>query len=432
MQAPRHTVIVGSGIVGACSAYYLARRGQKVTLLDQDSPATSASAGNAGIVALGHPPLPRPGLARKALRWMFAPESPLYIPPRIDPGLFDWFLRFWRACDARQLSHSMQVLARLGHRTMECWEQILAAGKVECHWQRQGWLDVYITDAGQRQAEEDAEIIARHGFLVSRLSRADLREREPACGDQVRGAVAYPESACLDPGRFLRGLLEMLIGMGVRVRAGDAVGHGSVASLDGNQGGARVTRLLASDGRCSGVVLADGERIESDRVVLAAGAWTSGLAAGVGVHIPLQAGKGYHLDLVSPDPPLRTACVLTESFVAVTPLGDTMRLAGTLEFSGVNQRLIPRRVEMLRRGASRCLPGVAEAPVLSTWCGLRPCTADGLPVVDWAPGISDLFIATGHAKMGLTLGPVTGRLVSECILDGRPSLDLAALSARRF
>jgi D-amino-acid dehydrogenase len=193
-----------------------------------------------------------------------------------------------------------------------------------------------------------------------------------------------------------------------------------------------VVRVLVTGGKCLGVELASGDRIESDRVVLAAGAWTDQLVAATGVRIPLQAAKGYHLDLVSLDPPLRTACVLTESYVAVTPLADSMRLAGTLEFSGLNHRLVPRRMDMLLRGATSSLPSVAGATILSRWCGLRPCIADGLPVVGWAPGITGLFIATGHAKMGLTLGPITGRLVSESILDGQTSVPIDSLSAHRF
>jgi D-amino-acid dehydrogenase len=124
--------------------------------------------------------------------------------------------------------------------------------------------------------------------------------------------------------------------------------------------------------------------------------------------------------------------VLVDVAVAVTPLGSRLRLAGTLEFSGVNLRLRERRVAMLRRTAAAYLHGVAEAAEQERWCGLRPCLADGLPVVGRPPGLAGLHLATGHAKMGLTLGPATGRLVAESILDGRPSLDLGLLRTDRF
>jgi D-amino-acid dehydrogenase len=180
------------------------------------------------------------------------------------------------------------------------------------------------------------------------------------------------------------------------------------------------------------VELADGETVPAAETVLAAGVWSAALARRLGLRLPLEAGKGYHLELDLPAPELRTGCVLSERYVAVTPLGDRLRLAGTVELSGINRRLVRRRLEMLREGAAGYLRGVATATARREWCGLRPCTADGLPVVGWAPDLPGLFVATGHAKMGLTHGPVTGRLVSECLLDGSPSLDIRALRADRF
>jgi len=450
VTAPRHTVVVGGGIVGACSAYYMARRGQQVTLLDRDRSYASASAGNAGIVALGHLPMPRPGLARQVLRWMLDPDSPLYIPPRLDFGLLRWFWRFQRACNRRQVEHCMQTLAQLGRETIRCWEDILATESIDCDWRRGGWLDVFRTEAGRQQACEDAAVVARFGFDVAQLDGPALRAREPAFGGQVLGAVDYPESAFLDPERFMTGLTSCLTTMGVTLRvlggtqtvteAGATAATPQETSdssslrvqVTSATAGVEEVRLLVSDGKCRGVQLAEGEIIQAETVVLAAGVWTEQLAATVGVRVPMQAGKGYHLDLVMPEPPLSTACVLTEAFVAITPMSDRLRLAGTVEFSGINERLVQRRADMLQKSAVVCLPAIGQAEILSRWCGLRPCTADGLPVVGWAPGVSGLFIATGHAKQGLTLGPITGRLVSECLLDSSPTLPIAVLGPDRF
>ncbi len=415
MTAGGQTVVVGGGIVGACCAYYLAKRGRRVILLEREDSGESASAGNAGIVAVGHLPLPRPGLAWQAVRWMLDRDSPLYIPPRLDPGLLTWLWRFHRSCNARHLDHCMDVLAALGKEAIPCWEEIIAAEEIACSWRRDGWLEVYTTAAGQKCAEHDAALVARYGFDVEEVGGKALRSRDPAFGDNVLGAIHYAGSAFLDPGLFLAGLLARLPDLGVEVRRD-----------------ATVTRLLVADGRCHGVELAGGEHLPAEQVVLAAGVWSSRLAGSVGLRLPLQAGKGYHLDLEAPEPCPRTACVVTETFVAVTPMDGRLRLAGTLEFSGINQRLVQRRLDMLRTGAARCLPGVTAAAVLSRWCGLRPCTADGLPVVGWAPGIEGLFVATGHAKMGLTLGPITGRLVSECLLDGEASLDIAPMRVGRL
>jgi D-amino-acid dehydrogenase len=172
--------------------------------------------------------------------------------------------------------------------------------------------------------------------------------------------------------------------------------------------------------------------VEGDRLGLAAGSWTSRLARDIGVRVPLQAGKGYHVNLSGLPVRPGTTSVLAETFVAVTPLDGGLRLAGTVELSGLNLRIAPHRLARLSAGARDYLRGIDEARVESTWCGLRPLTPDGLPAIGWAPRARGVFIATGHAMMGFLLGPLTGRLVSEALLDGRLSLDAGAMRADRF
>ena len=146
----------------------------------------------------------------------------------------------------------------------------------------------------------------------------------------------------------------------------------------------------------------------------------------------MQAGKGYHVNLTAPDPCPSTACVLNETYVAVTPMGGGLRLAGTVELSGTNHRLMQKRVDMLSAGARNYLEGIDKTKIITSWCGLRPCTADGLPVIDWAPKVKNVFIATGHAKYGFAYGPITGKLTSDCVLGDSPSLDLSPMRADRF
>ena len=411
----KRVLIVGGGIIGLSTAWYLARRGVEVTVVDGGRPAASASAGNAGLFAPGHPPLPRPGLARLALRWLGDADAPLYIPPRPDLGLARWLWSFHRACREERVAECMGVLGPLGHLTLACWQEMLGAFGSDCFWHGNGLLLVYGAQDGRRLAEQEARLARQQGFAAEALDGAALRRREPAFTAAARGAVAFAEGTGLDPGRFLADLAADLRRSGVSIREDTPVG-----------------RLTLAEGRVRGAALADGEQIAADETVLAAGAWSARLAATVGIRLPLAAGKGYHLDLATPAPPLRTGCVLVDASVAVTPLGPRLRLAGTLEFSGINLRLRERRVAMLRRAAGAYLEGVADAAEHERWCGLRPCLADGLPVVGRAPGLDGLYVATGHAKMGLTLGPATGRLVAESLVDGRPSLDLSLLRVDRF
>lgn len=415
-MAERPVLIVGAGIMGLCTAHYLARRGQATIVLEQElQVGRCASGGNAGILAYGHLPLPRPGLTRKALRWMLDPGSPLFVPPRWDPALWRWFWDFHRACTEQRVAECMLSLAILGKLAREGWREILAERSPACSLRQAGWLNVYRTAAGRREAEHEADVARRHGFAAVSLTAAELLAREPAFAGDVLGAVHYPESVSLDPAACLQGLAGGLQKDGVEIRTG-----------------AEVAALLVEGGRCRGVRLADGQEVSGQATVLAAGIWSAALARTAGIRLPLQGGKGYHLDLAHAEPRLRTAAVLTEAFVAVNPLQDRLRLAGTVEFSGLNHRLRERRLDMLARGAAGYLRGTAAARPLDRGCDLRPCLADGLLVVDWAPHTADLFLLAGGAKVGMTLGPACGRLAAECLLDGRPSLDITPLRADRF
>ncbi len=410
-----HTIVIGGGIVGVSTAYYLARRGHRVTLIEKGELGAGASSGNAGIIAIGHPPLPRPGLVRQVLKWMLDGTSPLYVPLRFDPALWRWLWDFRHACTEEHFCFCMNLLATLGRETRACFEQILSDESMTCEYHRDGWREVFRTEAGLADGRHAAELLQEHDFQIEILDGDELRRREPSCRDEIVGAVQYSESSFTEPLAFLTELAEK------------AEGHGAVVRQK-----TELVEMIVEGGRFRGVRLHSGERLEADTLVLAAGIWTTRLARQLGINVPMQAGKGYHRNITRPSPCPTVASVLAESHVAVTPMGDVLRLSGTVEFSGINDRLVRRRLDMLATAARRYFTGLGQCQTISEWCGLRPCTADGLPVVGWAPGPAGEFICTGHARMGLTLGPVTGRLASECILDGRPSVDITPLRVDRF
>ncbi len=276
-------------------------------------------------------------------------------------------------------------------------------------------MEVFRTPKGFEAGLRDADLVRRHGVEVEVLEAEQLAQREPALLPGMAGAVRYPESAVTDPNRFVVELADRARRHGAEIRPNT-----------------KATELIERSGALTAVATAAGERIDADTVVLAAGAWTTRLARRAGVHVPMQPGKGYHLDVSRPDPCPQNACVFGEAFVAATPMGGGLRLAGTMEFSGINDRLDRKRLDLLVTGARQYLAGIDATTPQSQWCGLRPCTPDGLPVVGWAPNVAGVFIATGHARMGLTLGPITGKLASECILDGKPSIDISPLRVQRF
>lgn len=412
------TIVVGGGVIGVCCAYFLARRGSPVTLLERDEIGSGASFGNAGTISPGHPPMNRPVPLRKAARWLLDPVSPLYIPARWDPALVRWLRAFRSNSTQERLEANMRALEPLGHATRPLFDRLVEEESLDCDYRPHGYYEVFRTEQGREEVEAEAAMARAAGYRAESLRAESLHEREPALKSGLLGGVFYPEAATCNPLRFTRELAE-------RVR----VYGGSVIT------GAEGVEVVTRDGRAAGVRLRDGEILPGERVILATGAYSLDLVKGLGSRLPVQAGKGYHRDrdpAAGGAPPLRIACILREHYVLCAPMDGFVRFAGTMEFSGVNHEIRAARVAQLTTAAQRFLEGVGDVESTSEWCGLRPCTPDGLPIVGPVPGHEGVIVATGHAMLGLTLGPITGQLVAEWVLDGAPSIDLSAMRVDRF
>ena len=399
-----HVIVVGGGIIGVSSAYELARCGADVTLLERSQVGSGASSGNAGTIAVGHPPLNRPGRIVQAIRQMTDATSPLYVKPRVDPALWRWLLGFARYCTDTHVLHCMKVMAPLGRDALAAFDRVLTEERIGCEYTPGGYLEVCSTESGFEGAQHEAEIITEHGYEPEVIDGDEVRRREPAIGGQMIGAVHYHESATLIPSLFLDQLTESATQHGVRIRKG-----------------AEVRSVTSQSGRVTGVQLASDERVGGDAVVLATGSYSRHLAKPFGLHLPVQPGKGYHRDVdIGPNgaPPMRIACVLAEHSVFCTPMDTAVRFAGTMEFSGENHIQRPERLRQLTTAGRAAFPDMGSARPRSEWCGLRPMSMDGLPIVGPVPGVEGLLVATGHGMLGLTLGPVTGEIVSKQILDG--------------
>lgn len=412
------TVVVGGGVIGVCVAYSLARRGAHVVLLEREHLAAGASSGNAGTVSAGHPPLNKPGRVQRALLQMADPTSPLYIKPRWDPGLWRWLVDFARHCTDAHVVACMEVMAPLGVEALRLFDEVLAEGSVECGYRRDGYFDACRTERGWADARHEAGIIAAHGYHPEVLDGDGLRELEPALGPSVVGGIFYPEAGTLNPNQFVLGVAAAARALGVEIREGAAV-----------------SEVLVDGGAARGVRLADGEVVGGDAVVLATGPFSLALARRLGTRLPVQPGKGYHRDLSvvgAGAPKMRVAGVLNEVSVFCTPMDGFVRFAGTMEFSGLNHIMHRQRLEQLTRSAATYLPGLEARAPLSEWCGLRPVASDGLPIVGPLPGVPSVVAATGHGMLGLTLGPVTGELVADWVLDGETLPLWQRLSPARF
>ena len=416
MSAPK-VVVVGGGVIGVSCAYYLAHGGADVTLLERERIGAGASSGNAGTVSPGHAPLNKPGRIAEAVRQMLDPTSPLYVHPSWNPGLWRWLIGFARSCTAAHVEAAMGVMAPLGKESLALFDDLMAEERIECGYRRDGYYDVCASEGGLGEAREEAALARRYGYGPELLDGDDLRRRESELGLHTIGGVFYPEAATMDPGLFLARLTRAAERHGARVSQ-----HVDVASV------------MTEGGRAKGVAIKGGGMEPADAVVVATGPFSLEIAALLGTKLPVQPGKGYHQDIpIGPNgaPPLRIACVLHETAVFCTPYETFVRLAGTMEFSGMNLVMRRARLDQLSRAARLFLPRLGTARPVSEWCGLRPMSVDGVPIVGPLPGVEGVSVATGHGMLGLTLAPVTGELIANHVL-GREDARLAGVSPGRF
>jgi D-amino-acid dehydrogenase len=394
-------VIIGGGAIGVASALELARRGFEVTLLER-GPALAAgcSSGNAGLICPSHSmPIANPAALRDGLRWMLKPDTPFYLRPR--PGVLPWLARYVRAATTARAAAGARAIHELSLASLELHAELAAQG-LATGFERLGTLSVYETEAG---------FAAAHGKTEGQfLDAGEARRLEPALAPGIAGAVYHRTEAHLDPLQYVRAIGEAAAAAGVEVRT---------------RVGVRALRR-----RNGSVVVETSEGdLHPGTLVLAAGAWSGRLARGLGLFVPLEGGKGYHVDLEPAAGDPRVPVSMQEARTIATPLDGRLRLSGTLELAGLDLGISARRVDAIRRSAARVLGQQTGRRVLDTWAGLRPCTPDGLPVIGRVDGV---VLATGHAMKGVSLAPVTARLVGELVAGEPPSYDLAPFRPDRF
>ena len=407
--------IVGGGVIGVAAADLLAARGARVVLLERGEVASGASYGNAGWISPSHgTPLPAPGVIRQALRWLLDPESPFYVKPRLDLTLARWLLGFLRASTAARARATLRVNRELILASLERYAKLAGEPGLEFGFAPHGLVVACESDAGLAKARHELALIAEHGGSGRALDAGELRERVPRSAPGLRGGVWFPQDAHLDPARLVRALAARASARGARIATGQEV-------LGFERAGRRIVKVVATRGDFA-----------ADQFVLAAGAWSPALAAQLGLRVPVQAAKGYSVTVRRPADFANLPILLSEAKVAVTPIGDTLRFAGTLELAGVDLSLNARRVAAILRAVERFLPGVGAGERLETWRGLRPLTPDDRPILGRPRAFANLVLATGHGMSGISQGPMTAQLVAELCAGEPPSLPLEPFSPDRF
>lgn len=398
--------IIGGGAIGVCAAYEIAQRGGSAVVLERGADvAWGCSAGNAGIVGAGHVvPLADPGAVRDGVRWLMRPDSPFFVRPR--PAVVPWLTRFVAAATPAQVRRSSAVLTELATRSAGLHADLDASG-LDAGYRRHGLLDVF---RGER-AFADARATARN---VDVFVGDDLAQVAPQLAPGFAGGFLRRDEMHCDPFRFVQAMSGRAQEAGATVRT-------EVEILGLQRSGARVESLWTTAGE-----------IRVGQVVVAAGVWSRGLAADLGVRLPLEGAKGYHVDVAAQPGDPALPIWLHENRVVVTPLDGRVRLGGTLELTGMDRAVDGRRVAAITAAAEHALPSFAGRPPIDVWRGLRPCTPDGLPVIDRAPTAENVILATGHGMWGLQLAPLTGRLVAGLVLGEPAEHDLHPLRVERF
>lgn len=413
---PERVTIVGGGVIGLCSAYYALKRGFAVTVIEREAAdGDNCSLGNAGMIVPSHfIPLAAPGMMSKGLRWILNPESPFFVRPRLDPALARWGWLFYRHSTERHAAASRELLRDLNLESRRLFAEL--SSDEDFGLTRRGLLMLCKTDKGLHEEAEVAEIARRIGLKAEVLDAAATAALDPSITLNVAGSAWYAQDCHLDPERFMTSMRKRILAAGGRI-----------------ENGITIDRMETRGGKIV-AVSGDGRRFEGGKFVIAGGSWSADLLEKIGFKLPLQAGKGYSLTLPKP-PELPQLCsIFTEAKVAITPMGGSLRFGGTMEIGGLDLSINPARVHGIVKSVNAYFPKFSEQDFagIKPWAGLRPVSPDGIPYLGQVTGLPNLIVATGHAMMGLSLGPVSGRLVADLLAGDPPFRPLEALAPGRF
>lgn len=412
----KEVVIIGGGIIGLSTAYYLHKEGHQVTVIDQSNISSGASFVNAGYVSPSHfIPLAAPGMINKGIKWMFNRSSPFYIKPRLDLDLLKWGWNFKNSSTQSKVDKAIPILKDFNLFSKELYEEIKSSNEFNFFYKRKGLLMYYQTEKGGEEEWNLAQRAIKEGLIAKNLTTQEVKEYEPDVDLNINGAIYYDCDSHMTPDDFIKEIYSYLRSKGVVFYLNE-----------------RVIELKRSKNKISKIIT-DKQVLDIDEVVLAAGSWSPMLTKQLDLKIPVQAGKGYRIN-VKRETGITMPAILVEAKVGVTPMNGFTRFAGTMEIGGINHNIDPIRVKSIARLAESFYNNldITNDDIENAACGLRPCSPDGLPYIGKYSKFKNLTIATGHAMMGWSMGPATGKLVSEIISDKRTSINLEPFSVKRF
>jgi D-amino-acid dehydrogenase len=412
--------ILGSGVIGTTTAYYLAGSGHDVVVVDRRSgPALETSFGNAGEISPGYAsPWAAPGIPQKAIRWLTMRHAPLILGPNFDSELLLWLLAMLRNCTASRYALNKERMVRLAEFSRDCLIELRAKTNIQYDQRMQGTLQLFRRASQLDGVVKDIEVLRAGGVPYEVLDRAGCIAAEPGLGkatDEFVGGLRLPNDETGDCFKFTNALAKCAEGLGVQFRFDT-----QVTAIETNGGG--VTAVRTSD-----------DRIVADRYVVALGSYSARLLRPLGLRLPVYPVKGYSITVPISDADYApTSTLMDETYkVAITRLGNRIRVGGMAEFSGYNNNLPTRRRATLERSVGSLFPGAGDLVASSFWSGLRPMTPDGTPVIGCTP-INNLYLNTGHGTLGWTMACGSAHVLSDLINGKSSTIKTSDLSIARY
>lgn len=415
MTQQEDIIVIGGGIIGACTAYYLAREGRSVTIIEKEDVGAGSSHGNAGLIANGFAiPMAAPGVPSQGLKYLFDTTSPFYIKPRLNLDLINWLWNFRGACNEKQVRRSIPILLSLGQGSFDLFDELFAAEVVNFGYKGKGRLILFTSEDSFKNGKEDVDLLREFGVEATLLDAGGVRKIEPNVLPAVTHGIYCAAYAHLSPDLFVHEMMRLAQKQGLTVKKETAV-----------------TGFETAGGLISSVITTEGS-FTANQIVLAAGAWSPVVSRDLKLKLPIQPAKGYSLTYKRPTTSPRLPLSLSERKIAVTPMGETLRFTSTLELAGFDSSLNQQRLQTIRHSVNEYLPGMEKLEQETPWFGYRPATPDDLPIIGRTRAYENLILATGHGTLGITHGLITGKLVEQIIGGKPPSMDITPFRAERF
>ncbi|MBV6273122.1 FAD-dependent oxidoreductase [Alcaligenaceae bacterium CGII-47] len=409
-----HVIVAGAGIIGVCTALALQRDGLRVTLVDREAPGMGCSYGNAGLLhAGGCIPLATPDSLKKLPSMLMDPEGALRIAWRHLPALSPWLLRMAAQARPDRVAHNIRALHALLKPARHLYDKLFRQTGLQHLIRSGGELHLYRHQASMQAAQWGMGVLREKGITVQDLDAASIRELEPALDKAFQHAHFLPDSDMItSPHQLTQGLANYF------AQQGGTVLRGEIRSVRPNPSGGTDLQV-------------DGQTLHASSLVLSTGAWSGQLTQQLGVRVPLQSWRGYHIMLPRGDLSLRRVVVDSDHHVAVSPMVDGLRVIGYLEFAGLKAPADSRRSHSLLKSAQRLIPDIS-GQITSAWMGHRPGTPDSLPVIGPLPGHPSVYCAFGHGQLGLTLGATTGQMIADLVAGRQGAIDPTPYRVNRF